>query len=140
MILLKTKDGKIAQYSGESFVPVEAFAQGNSPAEAVVAYLKDHCGLHFCEIARLLNRDQRGIWGTYHRAKRKVPENVPLPDSSAYMVPVSRLFNRSCSILEHVVMFLKDDRQVGVSTICRLLNKKPSTVWTAYQRGRRKTR
>ncbi|MDD9952762.1 MAG: sigma-70 region 4 domain-containing protein [Candidatus Woesearchaeota archaeon] len=39
--------------------------------EAIVVYLKDSQGLTYAQIARLLNRDDRTIWTTYTRAKKK---------------------------------------------------------------------
>lgn len=40
--------------------------------EAVVVYLKDSQGLTYSQIAKLLNRDDRTIWTTYQRAKKKI--------------------------------------------------------------------
>jgi len=42
--------------------------------EAIVIYLKDSHGMTYAQIARLLNRDQRTIWTTYTRAKKKLVE------------------------------------------------------------------
>jgi len=40
--------------------------------EQTVVYLKDSEELKFSQIAKLLNRDQRTIWVTYHKAKEKL--------------------------------------------------------------------
>ena len=40
--------------------------------EAIVVYLKDSQGMTFAQIAKLLNRDDRTIWTTYTRAKKKL--------------------------------------------------------------------
>lgn len=40
--------------------------------ESVVVYLKDSHGLTYAQIAKLLNRDDRTIWTTYNRAKKKL--------------------------------------------------------------------
>ena len=58
--------------------------------EAVVVYLKDSQGMNYAQIARLLNRDDRTIWTTYTRAKKKLgqsaatkkPANVATTDNS----------------------------------------------------------
>ncbi len=118
-------------------IPVSIFSTRLSPAEAVVKYLKENHGLAFCEIAKLINRDQRGIWGSYARAMRKHPSAFEL-SSVVHAIPISCLNDRSRSILEHVVTHLKDDKGLKPAQICSLLNKKPSTIWTAYQRSRRK--
>lgn len=118
-------------------IPASIFSTRLSPAEAVVKYLKEHHGLAFCEIAKLINRDQRGIWGSYARAKRKHPEPFDI-GFATHTIPISCLNDRSRSILEHVVTHLKDEKQLKPAQICSLLNKKTSTIWTAYQRSRRK--
>lgn len=40
--------------------------------EAIVVYLKDSQGMTYAQIAKLVNRDQRTIWTTYTRAKKKI--------------------------------------------------------------------
>lgn len=42
-----------------------------SALEHITAYLKEHHNLTYKEIAILLNRDQRTIWTTYQRTKKK---------------------------------------------------------------------
>ncbi len=40
--------------------------------ESIVVYLKDSQGMTYAQIAKLLNRDDRTIWTTYTRAKKKL--------------------------------------------------------------------
>ncbi len=40
--------------------------------EAIVVYLKDTQNMSYADIAQLLNRDQRTIWTTYDRARKKL--------------------------------------------------------------------
>jgi len=40
--------------------------------QAVTIYLKDEKKLGFNDIAKLLKRDNRTIWTTYHQAKKKL--------------------------------------------------------------------
>ena len=118
-------------------IPVSIFSTRLSPAEAVVKYLKEHHAMTFSEIAKLINRDQRGIWGSYARARRKHPDSFDI-GFATHTIPISCLNDRSRSILEHVVTHLKDEKGLKPAEICSLLNKKTSTIWTAYQRSRRK--
>lgn len=39
--------------------------------EAIVDYLKTDHGLMFCEIAAILDRDERNVWTVYNRAQKK---------------------------------------------------------------------
>jgi hypothetical protein len=118
-------------------VPVEIFALGLSPAEAVVRHLKEQHRLTFSEIAKLLNRDQRGIWGSYQRSQRKAPQATAAV-TPTYLIPLSVFRDRSRSILEHVVTHLREKHELPVTHICALLKKKPSTVWTTLRRARAK--
>jgi len=53
-------------------IPSFVFQQRDLAAlEAIVIYLKDSHNLTYAQIATLLNRDQRTIWTTYQRAKKK---------------------------------------------------------------------
>jgi len=53
-------------------VPVSIFQDSKlSPTEALVYYLKEQRQLPFSEIAKLLHRNDRTVWTTYSRAKKK---------------------------------------------------------------------
>lgn len=53
-------------------VPTKIFSDDKfSPLEAIVVHLKDHQKMTFHEIGFLLTRDDRTIWTTYTRARRK---------------------------------------------------------------------
>jgi len=54
-------------------IPSFIFRDRNLAAlEAIVVYMKDTLGYNYAQIARFLNRDQRTIWTTYTRAKKKL--------------------------------------------------------------------
>ena len=117
-------------------VPVEVFATELSPAEAAVKFLKDH-GLSFHEIGLHLNRDERGVWGSYRRASRKMSEKLVVERSES-IIPFSVLSDRTTSMLESVTLYLKDVHGLKLSSIARLLNKHSSTIWTVYSRAKKK--
>jgi hypothetical protein len=115
-------------------IPIDVFAHKISPAEAVVKYLKENLNKTLHDISVLLNRDERGIWSTYRRATKKLSSKFS-SFPSGLQIPVSLFSDRTCSILEHVVLYLKDEKQLKGSQIAKLLNKKSSTVWTVYNRA-----
>jgi hypothetical protein len=54
-------------------IPVDVFRDRRlGPLEAMTIYLKDSKSLTYHDIAVLLKRDDRTIWSTYKKAKRKV--------------------------------------------------------------------
>lgn len=42
--------------------------------ESVCVYLKDEKDMAYSEIAKILNRDDRTIWASYNKAKKKVAQ------------------------------------------------------------------
>ena len=56
----------------EISIPISAFKNRKlGMLESCVVYLKDKCKLSYHEIAVLLNRDDRTIWTSYNKAKKK---------------------------------------------------------------------
>ncbi len=66
------KSEKFAHDETDISVPLSIFADRSlSALEALVTHLHTERMLRFCEIAKLLLRDQRTIWATYSNARRK---------------------------------------------------------------------
>jgi len=134
-----TKEDLINIYEGieEIKVPLSIFSK-LSPLEALVKYLKEDLGLRFSEIASKLNRDDRSIWRTYHQAKSK---NVSFKlKKDELLIPISIFKNRKLSILENLVVYLKNELKISVKEISSFVNKDISTIWTAYSRAKKKTK
>ncbi|MCK4589614.1 MAG: sigma-70 region 4 domain-containing protein [Nanoarchaeota archaeon] len=118
-------------------VPVEIFSEKLSPAEAVVKYLKENAEMRLRQIALSLGRDERGIWGSYARARKKQPASFRIV-KSVVQIPVKILKNRQVSMLEAVVFYLKETERIEIKEISRLLSKSPSTIYTALTRAKKK--
>jgi hypothetical protein len=116
--------------------PVEILSQNLSPLEALVSYLKNNKSQRFCDIAKLLNRDERTIWVTLKNAKKK-QDNLYVPGKSAAQIPLALLRNRQLSILEVVSVYLKK-KGLTLTKISSLLKKDTSTIWTAISRANTK--
>jgi hypothetical protein len=128
---IKVKEGKVEK------LPVSIFCLGLSPLQAVVKFLFENKAYSFSEIARLLNRDQRTIWNTYHSTKKEKPELLN-PDKTNYYVNISVFRDRSLSFLENLCMFLKTNYPLNYHKIAALLGKDDRTVWTVCKRAERK--
>ncbi len=118
-------------------IPLQIFSTSLAPAEAVVKYLKENNQLSYHEIGVALNRDERGIWGTYHRSKQKMPQAFSLTKLEP-SIPISLLAIRKQSILENVISYLIDILHYSFSAAAQLLDKKYSTVYTTYHRVSKK--
>lgn len=134
-----TKEDLVSIYHGieEIKIPLSIFSGKLSPLEALVKYLKENIGLRFHEIASRLNRDARSIWCTYHQAKSKSKVIFELKRDEI-LIPISIFKNRSLSILENLVVYLKKELNVSVKEISLLVNKNLSTIWTVYNRSKKK--
>ncbi|MFH1054119.1 MAG: hypothetical protein V1740_06905 [Candidatus Woesearchaeota archaeon] len=100
-------------------------------------YLKEEFNLNYHEIGHLLNRDERTIWTCYNRTTKKKKESFKkYPDSVE--IPIKAIANRDISILESIVLYLKDSRDLTYHQIALLLNRNDRTIWTVYNRAMKK--
>ncbi|MFC1754163.1 hypothetical protein ACFL96_12375 [Thermoproteota archaeon] len=130
-------------YQGEEqtdkrFIPISIFATKLSPSESLCKYLKENLELSYKDISKLLNRDERSIWTSHNRAKEKMPE--PFADAGkSLFIPIEIFSNREMSILENLVLYLREHTDETNYGIAKLLNKTPSMIYTIYNRARAKT-
>jgi hypothetical protein len=70
---LKKKAGRLDISDSKYLIPLSLFQDRKlSVLEALVHHLKDTYHLKYSEIAQLINRDERNIWGIYNKAGRKL--------------------------------------------------------------------
>ncbi|MFH1683104.1 MAG: hypothetical protein ABIA37_04875 [Candidatus Woesearchaeota archaeon] len=118
-------------------IPLCIFNSKLSSFEAIVKYLRENCELNFREIGELLERSQYTISSSYRQAKAKSPALFEIKISQ-YDLPTSVIAERKYSVLESIVKYLKEKFNLKFSQISRLLNLHQKTVWTVYQRAKRK--
>lgn len=64
---------KLMQKDTLDSIPIEVLQDRNlGLLQSVTVYLKDKRNLTFHDIAKLLKRDDRTIWSTYNKAKKKL--------------------------------------------------------------------
>ena len=118
-------------------IPTCIFNGKLSALETIVKYLKENLDLKYSNIAKLLNRNDRTIWTTYSNSRKKFSKRFVVK-SNKFFIPVSILSNRSFSVLESIVYYLKDNLNLRYSQIALMLHRDPRTVWTVYNRRKRK--
>ena len=59
-------------------------------------------------------------------------------DDGEVLLPISVLKNRTLGVLESTVLYLKDEHNMRYSEIARKLNRDDRTIWTAYQKAKKK--
>jgi len=53
-------------------------------------------------------------------------------------IPIRILQDRNVAVLEAIVEYLKDEKQLRYSEIAKLLNRDQRTIWTVYSRVKKK--
>ena len=109
----------------------------SSSLESVVKYLKENLNLKYSEIAKLLNRNDRTIWTTYSNSRKKFSKKFVVRDNK-YFIPALIISNRSFSVLGSIVSYLKDNFNLKYSQIALLLCRDQRTIWTVYNRKRKR--
>lgn len=132
-LLSKQLEQKISE--PKTGIPVEIFSKNLTPFESLVKFLKENKKHKYSEIGKLLSRDQRTIWSTYNRAQKKLKDTFS--SESDFLIPLE-IFDSKKSIFESLVIFLHDSQNQKFSEIAKILNKDPRTIWTTYNRGKKK--
>ncbi len=133
----KEKITDIAQNEEDIVIPTSIFSDEKlSMLETSVKYLKDDLNLKFSSIGKILNRDERTIWTTYHNSCKK--SNSKLLVAEGISLPIKVLSDRRHSILEQAVGYLKETHSMKFSEIARLLKLDDRTIWTCYNRLKKK--
>ena len=114
-------------------VPISAFRATLSSLEIVVRYLRDVRRKQFKEIATILNRKLSTIYTTYQKSQKKYPHSLDCSDRSV-ILPLSIARDRTYSVLENIVAYLKEKESLSFTQISVLLHRNYSTVQTVYRR------
>src|SRR3989344_2624516 len=106
---MRTTESSTAEYTRTTIdIPLSIFSSNLSSLESLTKYLKENLNLSYSVIARLLNRDDRTIWGTYQRCIRKNPNQLNVASHSSGAVPLSLFQNRALGAMEALVFYLRN--------------------------------
>ncbi|MEK6893667.1 MAG: hypothetical protein AABX07_05705, partial [Nanoarchaeota archaeon] len=131
-------------------IPTAIFTDKLGCLEAITKYLKENLEMSYHEIAQILNRNDRTIWATYHKALKKQPAPVNLEKTMIMLpvmklekvflvLPVSIFKDRNLTILESIVIYLKK-KGLKYNEIAKLLNRDQRNVWTIHSKAEKKTK
>lgn len=120
-------------------VPISVFKNDKLGAlETIVKYLRENLLLSFKQIGALTNRNEVALAVSYRNARLKLEAKFVVEEISPYSIPVSILQDRKLSVLENIVSYLKDNFSLAYHKIAVLLNRNDRTIWTVYQRAKKK--
>lgn len=69
---------------------------------------------------------------------KKIKKEKPKETITKYSIPITIFSNRTLSTLEHIITYLKEHHKMRYKEIALLLNRDQRTVWTTYQRAKKK--
>ncbi len=121
----------------EVSIPLPIFSHSLEPAEALYKFLKENEGFSYKKIAGATKRDQRSVWATYQRARKKKKQKFLLKEEQ-YIFPLSIFKNRSYSLLESVVFYANTVYNLSNPQIAKLLHKSPNSIAVLMKRARDK--
>jgi len=117
--------------------PVDILNKKLTVLESVVKYLKEERKFSLRKISGVLKRDERNVWHVYDKAKKKYPKKFIVKKSEIY-IPISIFHDRRLSVLEAIVVYLKDSLSLTYHQIAVLLSRDDRTIWTCYSRAKKK--
>jgi DNA-binding CsgD family transcriptional regulator len=110
-------------------IPISIFSGKLSPLESITKYLKQNYTI--TQIAKQLNRSTKTIW---QASKKQGKIKIRF---SEHDIPLTEFKKNKLSILETITLYLKN-KGLKLSEIAKLLNKNPRTIWTCYNRAKKK--
>lgn len=121
----------------EVTIPLSIFLGKLNPGEALVKYLKENKNLRFCNISRLLNKKENGIWLNYKRAEKKSKIPFEISEKDVF-IPLYFFKNQALSYLESIVFYLRISLKMSNKEVSKLLKKSSQVVSIAYNRAKSK--
>jgi hypothetical protein len=131
---------KETESDSEVKIPLSLFSCTDlSALELICTYLKEEEELKNKEIAQILSRSQQVIWTTYSNARKKCRKKLSISYSDND-IPLSffQEHAQEYSILESIVVFLKEKRRLRYRDIGKLLYRNERTIWTVYSRAKKR--
>jgi hypothetical protein len=110
-------------------IPLSAFSHHASAMQAIARYLVDTRRFGFTEAAKLIGRNPKSLWTSYH-------QTAPLPELEESL-PIPLAIFTGHPPLEALVLYLKSKGMRNVD-IARALKLDPKTTWTAAKRAEAK--
>jgi hypothetical protein len=121
----------------EIFIPSSIFNKKLSSLEVISKYLFENKNLSLKVISGLLNRSNKNIWNAYNKSKKKFPKKLVVKES--ILLPISILRNLDFTLLENIVLYLKENLGLSYHKIAVLLQRDDRTIWTIYDRVKKKS-
>lgn len=132
----KYNDLPIILQRNELFLPDFIFSKKLSSLEVISKYLIENCKLSIKEASVLLGRTNKNIWYAYNSSKK---EPVTFAEKKVkFVIPTAIFKNLDYSVLENIVVYLKEELGLKYSKIAGILKRDDRTIWTVYNKAIKK--
>jgi len=118
-------------------IPLNIFSNKLGALESLVKYMKENLSRGYREIAKELKRDERTIWTAYKKACEKQEQKFEIKENNL-QIPLSIFENKELTILESLIIYFKDKKNLKYVEIGELINRDQRNIWTIYSRAKSK--
>ena len=119
------------------YIPISIFSTGKlTVLEAIVKFLSEKRQKKYTEIAKLLKRSPRSMWGCFKLSSKKF--RFALPEDSALGYISLQEFSSELTPTESLVYHLKERNGWSLTRISDFLKKNQRTIWALYNRASKK--
>ncbi len=118
-------------------IPISIFNAQLGISQSIVKYLKENKNLTFATIAKILHKDQRTVWSTYHQASKKYSSAFVIK-SQDLLIPLDNFNNEKYSDIESVIIFLKEKYHLTYTQIAKVLSRDLRNIWAIYNKAKKK--
>jgi len=103
-------------------IPITIFTKELGGLETVSKYMKENLNMSYKNTAKELGRDNRTIWTAYKKATEKQKTPIKIKETKI-QIPISIFENKELTILESLVIYLKDKKIMKYSEIAKFLER-----------------
>lgn len=118
-------------------LPISIFSTKLGCLETICKYLKENLNISFNEMAELLDRQPITLRTSFNNARKKHPDLFTNFNFN-FNIPIFLLKNRKYTTFEIIIIYLKETSQISFKQIAALLSRNYKTIWTTYNRAKKK--
>ena len=120
----------------KNFFPITILNKKLGVTECLVRYLKDELGWNYKKISSIIKRSE-GVVGVMYRNSLKKLSGTLKPTNTTIFVPLS-IFSSKFTVFESIIAYLKEKEELRFSEIAKLTKRDQRTIWTIYNRVKKK--
>ena len=123
--------------ANRDLVPVDIFDSNLGALEALVKYLREDCSMKNKQVSEMTGRKTTTVSTAYRKAVSKFSTRFKIKNPN-FTVRLNILLAENYTVLENLIMYLRDNEKNKFSEIAKRLNRDIRSVWTIYNRAQKK--